>query len=152
MFAYLRPFVVPGVTTLELDVKAQTFILDNGGVPAFLGYPSSGDHMDFRQPSVLRSTKKSFTAFLARVLRPGDIIGLDCGINLDGFYSDAAITIALPPVAPETEKLLTVTRECLDGPLLLSSPVDGSMIFPGLSIPMPRPMALVLYGSIAGMV
>jgi methionyl aminopeptidase len=115
MFAYIRPMVVPGITTLELDAKAHTFIQDHGGVPAFLGYPSSGDHMDF--PATLCTSVNEEVIHgipCRRELRPGDIIGIDCGINLDGYFSDAAITIALPPVAPETGKLLAVTRECLD--------------------------------------
>jgi methionyl aminopeptidase len=57
-----------------------------------------------------------------RILRPGDIVGLDCGINLDGYFSDAAITIPLPPVAPEAEKLLAVTRECLDRAIAAARP------------------------------
>jgi len=115
MFAFIRPMVVPGITTLELDTKAHAFIQDHGGVPAFLGYPSSGDHMDF--PATLCTSVNEEVIHgipCRRELRPGDIIGIDCGINLDGFFSDAAITIALPPVAPETGKLLAVTRECLD--------------------------------------
>lgn len=115
MFAYIRPMVQPGITTLELDAKAQAFIQDHGGIPAFLGYPSSGDHMDFPATLCTSVNEEVIHGIPGkRVLHPGDIIGLDCGINLDGYFSDAAITIALPPVAPETERLLTVTRECLD--------------------------------------
>lgn len=115
MFAYIRPMVIPGITTLELDAKAHSFIRHHGGKPAFLGYPSSGDHMDFPATLCTSVNEEVIHGIPGkRELRPGDIIGLDCGIDLGGYFSDAAITIALPPVAPETERLLVVTRECLD--------------------------------------
>jgi methionyl aminopeptidase len=50
----------------------------------------------------------------SRRLKAGDIVGLDCGINLGGYYSDAAITLPVGPVSSETEALLSTTRECLD--------------------------------------
>lgn len=115
MFAYIKPLVVPGVTTLELDRRAHVFIQDHGGIPAFLGYPSAGDYMDFPATLCTSVNEEVIHGIPGkRELRPGDIIGLDCGINLNGYFSDAAITIALPPVSPEIERLLSVTRECLD--------------------------------------
>jgi methionyl aminopeptidase len=123
MFAYLRPLVIPGVTTLDLDKKAQEFIEDHGGVPAFLGYPSSGDYMDYPATLCTSVNEEVIHGIPGkRILRPGDIVGLDCGINLDGYFSDAAITIPLPPVAPEAEKLLAVTRECLDRAIAAARP------------------------------
>ena len=123
MFAFLRPLVIPGVTTLELDAKAQAFIQDHGGIPAFLGYPSSGSHMDFPATLCTSVNEEVIHGIPGkRELRPGDIVGIDCGIDLDGYFSDAAMTIALPPVVPETDRLLSVTRECLDRAIAAITP------------------------------
>jgi methionyl aminopeptidase len=123
MFAFLQPLVIPGVTTLELDAKAQAFIQDHGGIPAFLGYPSSGNHMDFPATLCTSVNEEVIHGIPGkRELRPGDIVGIDCGIDLDGYFSDAAMTIALPPVVPETDRLLSVTRECLDRAIAAITP------------------------------
>jgi methionyl aminopeptidase len=109
LFAGLVPLVRPGVTTKELDRFAHDYIVSRGGRPAFLnydGYPASlctspDDVVIHGIPDNSR-------------LEEGSVIGLDCGIDLGGFFSDAAITLPVGRISPEVDRLLRVTRECLE--------------------------------------
>jgi len=109
MFAHVRKLVMPGITTLELDRAAEEFIRDHGGVPAFLGY------MNYTASLCVSINEEVIHGIPSkRMIKPGDIVSLDCGVDLGGFFSDAAISIAVPPVSPAVDKLLAVTRECLE--------------------------------------
>jgi len=112
MYAELRPRIAAGVTTGELDRFAHAYIVEHGGAPAFLNY---GDRSNPFPATLCVSINEEVIHGIPgdRVIRPGDIVGIDSGIELDGFYSDAAFSVAVPPVAPETRKLLDVTQECL---------------------------------------
>jgi methionyl aminopeptidase len=109
VLAELRAAVSPGVTTLELDALAEAGARRRGADPAFKGYhgyPASlcasvNDEVVHGIPSA------------ARVLREGDVIGLDFGVVLDGFYGDAAITVAVGQVSDEARRLLETTRRAL---------------------------------------
>ncbi len=109
LFRELRPMVQEGTTTRELDAFARDFIFRSGGEPAFLGY-------DGYPASLCTSVNEEVIHGIpgARRLRSGDIVGLDCGINLGGFFSDAAFTVPVGRVSAETEALLATTRECLE--------------------------------------
>jgi methionyl aminopeptidase len=104
----LKREVRAGVTTEALDRLAEEFIRGRGGVPAFKGYrnypktlcASVNDQVVHGIPS-------------KRVLKEGDIIGLDLGAIVDGFYGDSAVTLPVGTVAPEVETLLRVTEEAL---------------------------------------
>ena len=109
MFDDLVPRVKPGVTTKELDEAAKHFIVSHGGIPAFLDYEG--------YPATLCASVNEVVIHGIpnnKKLVEGDIVGLDCGINLDGFMSDGAITVPVGKISAETDKLLSVTRECLD--------------------------------------
>lgn len=104
----LKPLVREGVTTRDLDAFAYDFIKKTGGKPAFLeydGYPAS----------LCTSVNEEVIHGIPgpRKLKAGDIVGLDCGINLGGYFSDAAITLPVGVVSPDVEALLKTTRECL---------------------------------------
>lgn len=100
--------VRPGVTTEELDRLADEFIHARGGVPAFKGYrnypkslcTSVNDQVVHGIPS-------------RRVLKEGDIIGLDLGAIVKGFYGDSAVTVAVGTVPEPVARLLRVTEEAL---------------------------------------
>ncbi|MDX9897616.1 MAG: type I methionyl aminopeptidase [Spirochaetia bacterium] len=113
LYAELRPLIVPGLATIELDRFAEHFIVSNGGSPAFLHY---GDRSNPFPASLCISINEEVIHGIPgkRKILPGDIVGIDCGIELGGFYSDAAFSVAVPPVAPETDRLVRVTRECLE--------------------------------------
>lgn len=100
--------VRPGVTTGELDRIAEEFILAHGGRPAFKGYrgfPSS------ICPSVNEEVVHAIPG--SRVLADGDIVGIDVGVEMNGYYGDAARTIAVGAVRPEVKKLLEVAQAAL---------------------------------------
>ncbi len=113
LYAELKPRITEGAITGDLDRFAERFIRENGGRPAFLHY---GDSSNPFPATLCISINEEVIHGIPgkRVVKAGDVVGIDCGIELDGFYSDAAFTVAVAPVAPETERLLRVTRECLE--------------------------------------
>ncbi len=106
----LRDMVAPGVTTMDLEKAAERKILESGAKPAFKGY--------YDYPCVLcTSVNEEIVHGIPsekRVLKAGDIVSIDCGVVLDGYYGDAAITVAVgDSVSPERQKLLEVTEQSL---------------------------------------
>ncbi|MDT0691051.1 type I methionyl aminopeptidase [Salegentibacter sp. F188] len=104
----LAPKIKPGVTTLELDKLAEEFIRDHGAEPGFLGM------YDFPN-SLCMSPNAQVVHGIPNdtPLQEGDIISIDCGALKNGFYGDHAYTFEVGEVAPETKKLLQVTKESL---------------------------------------
>ena len=100
--------VRPGVTTGELDKLAETFIRDHGGLPAFKGYRGFPASIC---PSLNEEVVHAIPG--ARELRDGDVIGIDVGVEKDGYFGDAARTFAVGAVSPQAETLLRVTGEAL---------------------------------------
>lgn len=98
----------PGVTTLELDRIAEEFIRSHGAVPGFLGY---GGFPNTLCVSVNENVVHGIPSNYA--LRDGDIVSVDCGTILKGFYGDSAYTFGVGEIAPEVEQLLRVTKESL---------------------------------------
>jgi methionyl aminopeptidase len=100
----------PGVSTKELDHLAEEHILAAGGRPAFKGYRG--------YPATLCTSINDVIVHgipsASRKLREGDVLGLDCGVVLDGFVGDAALTVPIGTISAEAERLLRVTRECLE--------------------------------------
>jgi methionyl aminopeptidase len=98
----------PGVSTLELDKKAEEFIRDHGGVPGFLGL------YDFPNTLCMSPNEQVVHGFPNNdPLKEGDIISIDCGVKMNGFYGDHAYTFAVGEVKPEIAQLLKVTKESL---------------------------------------
>jgi methionyl aminopeptidase len=98
----------PGRTTAELDRLAETFIRDHGGRPAFKGYRGFPASIC---PSVNEEVVHGIPG--PRELRDGDVVGIDVGVEMDGFYADAAHTYAVGDVEPQAQALLDTTREAL---------------------------------------
>jgi methionyl aminopeptidase len=98
----------PGVTTLELDSVAEEFIRSHGAVPAFLGY---GGFPNTLCISVNEHVVHGIPSNYA--LREGDIVSVDCGTVMKGFYGDSAYTFRVGNVSHEVERLLKVTKEAL---------------------------------------
>ena len=97
-----------GVTTLELDKLAETYIRDHQAIPAFLGL--------YGCPSTLLTSVNEQVVHGLPTNRPiedGDIVSVDCGAILNGFYGDHAYTFEIGEVKTETKKLLQVTKESL---------------------------------------
>ena len=106
--AEVAKLIKPGVTTLELDRRAEEFIRDHGAVPGFLGY---GGYPNTLCTSVNDQVVHGIPSDY--VLRDGDIISVDCGTYMDGFYGDTAYTFTVGEVKPEILNLLRVTKESL---------------------------------------
>jgi len=106
----LRTTVKPGVSTLEIDLDIEEFIRARGALPAFKGYRgfpatvciSINDEVVHGIPSAQRHVKE------------GDIVGLDLGCIVEGYYADCAFTLAVGEVPPRVQELLDVTRESLE--------------------------------------
>ena len=99
----------PGVTTLELNKLAETFIRDNGGVPAFLNYGG------FPYSLCISLNDQVVHGFPSKKpLVEGDLVSVDCGVILNKYFGDSAYTFAIGEVDENTKKLMRVTRECLD--------------------------------------
>jgi len=106
----LRAMVKPEVTTMDLEKAAERRIRDFGAKPAFKGY--------YDYPCVLCTSVNEEIVHgipsAKRVLKDGDIVSIDCGVVLDGYYGDAAITVAVgDSVSPMRKKLMAVTEQSL---------------------------------------
>jgi methionyl aminopeptidase len=106
----LRDMVAPGVTTMDLERAAEKKIRELGAKPAFKGY--------YNYPCVLcTSVNEEIVHGIPsekRMLKAGDIVSIDCGVVLDGYYGDAAITVPVDgSITPEVRKLLEVTEASL---------------------------------------
>ncbi len=108
----LRHQIKPGVTTGELDGFAEKFILDRGGRPAFKGYQVRDQvYRHTLCVSVNEAVVHGIPS--GRVLKEGDIVGLDVGVVMDGYYGDAAITVPVGAITEQARRLLQVTEEAL---------------------------------------
>jgi methionyl aminopeptidase len=107
--AEIAKLIKPGITTLSLDKVAETFIRDNGALPAFKGYngfpktlcTSVNDEVVHGIPS-------------GYILKEGDIISIDCGVILNGYYGDSAYTFEVGEVDKKVKRLLEVTKASLE--------------------------------------
>ena len=106
---YVRGLVAPGVSTMDLERAAAKKIEELDAKPAFKGY--------YDYPCVLcTSINQEIVHGIPsekRVLKAGDIVSIDCGVVLDGYYGDAAITVPVVEVTPDVQKLLQVTEASL---------------------------------------
>jgi len=107
--AELAKHIKPGVSTESLDQVAEAFIRDHGAVPGFLGYQG--------YPKTLCTSVNSEVVHGIPsekvILQDGDLISVDCGVVMDGFYGDTAFSFEVGTVSPEVRRLLSTTRESL---------------------------------------
>ena len=108
----LKRRVAPGVTTLDLDAIAEEMTLKKGAIPAFKGYNVAGR---IYPRCLCASVNEEIVHGIPsnRVLREGDIIGLDYGVIYEGFYGDSAITVGVGKVSEEAQRLMDVTEQSL---------------------------------------
>jgi methionyl aminopeptidase len=112
MYRELIPLVKPGVETIEIDKWVHNWIKRAGGKPTFLGV--GGKKNPFPASICVSINNEVIHGIPSRrKIVSGDLVSLDCGITLDGFVSDQAITLEAGKVSPEAHKLSAVTRECL---------------------------------------
>ena len=106
--AEIAKVIRPGIKTIELNKLAETYIRDNGGVPAFLNY--SG----FPYSLCISLNDQVVHGFPGKYeLVEGDLVSVDCGVLMNKYYGDSAYTFAVGEVSEQVEKLMRVTKECL---------------------------------------
>ncbi len=108
---FIAPLVVPGATTMDLEQAANKKLAEFPGATAafkgYHGYPAAlCTSINAEVVHGIPSDK--------RVLKEGDVLAIDCGVILDGYYSDAAVTYAVGKVSAQTQKLLDVTKASLE--------------------------------------
>lgn len=104
----LSHHVKPGVTTLQLDRIAETFIRDHGAIPTFLGFEGFPN-------SICTSVNENVVHGIPnnRPLREGDVVSIDCGTILKGYNGDSAYTFCVGEVDEKVKRLLRITKESL---------------------------------------
>jgi methionyl aminopeptidase len=112
----LKTLVKPGITPAELNTIAEQRIIDAGARPAFKGYPSHYGGDDF--PTGLCASVNQVVVHgpstSEEPLQEGDIIGMDLGAELNGYYSDMAVTMPVGKIDPKVEQLMAVTKKSLE--------------------------------------
>jgi methionyl aminopeptidase len=104
----LAPLLVPGAIPLELDKKAEEFIRDHGGIPGFLGM------YDFPNTLCMSPNAQVVHGIPGKTpLQEGDIMSVDCGVLMNGFYGDHAYTFPIGEVDADTARLLEDTKASL---------------------------------------
>lgn len=119
--AEVAKHIEPGVTTLELDKVAEEFILDHGAKPGFKGFHGY-------EYTLCTSVNSAVVHGLptSNPLQSGDVVSVDCGVLMNGYYGDVAYTFMVGEVSEDVKKLLRVTKECLD--LAIEQAVAGNRI------------------------
>ena len=115
--------VAPGVTTSELDELALQMIKDYGDKPAFRGYRPEGSRLAYPATLCVSVNEEIVHGIPSkRVLREGDIVSLDCGLEHGGLFTDAAVTVGVGEISPELKKLIAVTEESLYRGIKMAKP------------------------------
>jgi len=119
LYKVLPSRVIPDVTTRELDQFAESFIRDHAGAePAFKGlYGFPATLCTSLNHEVVHGIPNE-----RRRLKEGDVLSVDCGVRLNGFYADAAISLPVGEIAPEATRLLDVTRLALERGIAEATP------------------------------
>ena len=107
--AEVASLIKPGITTLYLDKIAEEYIRDNGGIPGFKGYGGFPNTLCTSvNDEVVHGIPSNYT------LKEGDIISIDCGVILDGWYGDSAYTFAVGQIGRDLRRLLEYTKASLE--------------------------------------
>ena len=125
----LKEMVAEGITTMDLETAAEKMIADAGARPAFKGYfvPAAGETYRFVLCTSVNEEIVHGMPNPKRVLKKGDIVSIDTGVKLDGYYGDSAITVPVGEVGEQTRKLLEVTQQSLE--LAIQQVRSGNRLF-----------------------
>jgi methionyl aminopeptidase len=113
ILAEVATHVRPGVSTAELDALAEELTRKRGARPAFKGYTVAGRAFPSSICISINDEVVHGIPSACRVLREGDIVGLDFGVSLDGYFGDAAMTVPVGKVSADAERLMRVTADAL---------------------------------------
>jgi methionyl aminopeptidase len=125
----LARMVKPGVTTLELEQVAERMIKDAGAKPAFKGYyvPAAGGQYPYVLCTSVNNEVVHGMPSAKRELKSGDIVSIDTGVQLNGYFGDSAVTLPVGEVNGQVKKLLGVTSEALE--LAIAQMKSGNRLF-----------------------
>lgn len=119
--AEVAKVIKAGITTLALDKLAFEFINDHGAIPAFLNYNG------FPYSLCISPNEQVVHGFPSEyIMREGDLISVDCGVIKNGYFGDSAYTFSIGEVDAEKQKLVEVTKHCLD--LAIDKAVSGMRV------------------------
>ena len=125
----LKKMVAEGVSTHDLEVTAEKMIAQGGARAAFKGYPNPAAGTKF--PYVLCVSVNDEIVHgmpsQKKILKSGDIVSIDTGVQLNGYYGDSAITVAVGQISQEAQRLIDVTRESLE--LAIDKARPGNRLF-----------------------
>ena len=129
VLSILREMVAEGVSTYDLEEAAEKIILEGGARPAFKGYPNPSAGTKF--PYVLCVSVNDEIVHgmpsQKKILKKGDIVSIDTGVQLNGYYGDSAITVPVGEISGEAQRLIDVTRESLE--LAIEKVRPGNRLF-----------------------
>lgn len=125
----LKKMVQPGITTLDLEAEAERMMKEAGAKPAFKGYyvPAAGGKYPFVLCTSVNEEVVHGMPSAKRVLREGDIVSIDTGVAVDGYYGDSAVTVPVGRISEEAQRLLRVTEEALE--LAIAQMKAGNRLF-----------------------
>ena len=120
---------VEGATTYDLEVAAEKMMADAGAKPAFKGYyvPAAGEKFKFVLCTSVNDEIVHGMPSQKRLLKQGDIVSIDTGVQLDGYFGDSAITVAIGEISEQARRLMSVTRESLE--LAIEQARAGNRLF-----------------------
>ena len=118
-----------GVSTWDLEVAAVRMMQDAGAKPAFKGYyvPAAGERFKYVLCTSVNDEIVHGMPNPKRILKKGDIVSIDTGVSLDGYFGDSAITVGIGELSEQTKRLLQVTRESLE--LAIDKVREGNRLF-----------------------
>jgi methionyl aminopeptidase len=145
---YIKDFVKEGVSTEFLDKKIEEFIRQHGAIPATLGYNGYPKSCCISLNEVVCHGIPSPTT----ILKNGDILNIDVTTILNGYYGDTSAMYTVGEISDEAQKLINVTKHCLNLGIEQVRPGNRVGNMASLSAAMPGPKATVLFMNTAGMV
>lgn len=116
--------VAPGVTTAALDLAAERFVREQGGVPAFLNYQQEGSSYPFPAALCVSINEEVVHGIPSegRIVQAGDLVMLDLGLSLNGYFVDAAVTVCAGACDERGQTLIRATEEALTEALKIARP------------------------------
>jgi methionyl aminopeptidase len=125
----LGKMAAEGISTWDLEVAAVKMMQDAGAKPAFKGYyvPAAGERFKYVLCTSVNDEIVHGMPNPKRILKSGDIVSIDTGVSLDGYFGDSAITVGIGQLSDEAKKLLRVTQESLE--LAIDKVREGNRLF-----------------------
>src|SRR5438874_9523472 len=125
----LKDIAVEGSSTMDLEVAAVKMMADAGAKPAFKNYyvPAAGERYRYVLCTSINEEIVHGMPNPKRIVKNGDIVSIDTGVSLDGYFGDSALTVGVGELSEQTKKLLRVTEESLE--LAIEKVREGNRLF-----------------------